>query len=151
MYKHYIKVNGKDANNNDIIVQSFTTGFQEPEETDICILDYSSQRHFNLSLPMSYNGTEIVEYVKPLADYKVDALNRYSVLSFTLRQSVCADYKLINSGLGVYEPTETTKIKTLIDDIRTEFYRIKTIIDNATDSSTIDSIVENFTAITGAY
>ena len=55
-YKHYIRL---DENN--LIIKSFSTAFEQPEENDILICE-TNQRHFNLDLYI-YPGVLKYKYI----------------------------------------------------------------------------------------
>jgi len=52
-YKHYIRLN-----ENDLIIKSFSTAFEQPQEGDILICE-SNERHFNMDL---YDDNMIPKY-----------------------------------------------------------------------------------------
>ncbi len=152
---YYIKVN---ENNEITSCIKATVGAYTPQEGDIQLDDSYGDENLLPPINQFNKGKEIFYYkfvdgqiVKKseeelfsLSDYKEEKLQYYSDLSFSKRQTLLPDYKLVNASLGIY-PTETTNsYKTLVENFRTEFYRIKSIIDEATDKTTIDSIVENY-------
>ena len=93
------------------------------------------------------NEFEVVDFVPiPLADYKVQQIENVNQMSFNLRNEFLPDYKLINAGIDVYEdesPGTKVKYKNTVKAFRTEFYRLKGLIESAKSNDEIDLIVTN--------
>lgn len=85
-----------------------------------------------------------IAYIKDPEQYKADKIEEYSRLAFQIRQGFLPDYKLVNANGGRYDETITANIWATIEAFRVEFYRVKAIIDGATDQATIKSIAENY-------
>lgn len=74
-------------------------------------------------------------------------ISEASQLSFDKRNEVLPDYKLINAGLGIYSETEKQNIVSKVQAYRNEYYRIKSLIDNATTLAECEAVVFGFDGI----
>lgn len=77
MYKHYVKL---DENN--FIIHGFSSAFQKPEESDICINE-SAGRHFNLIIRdahgrpfLKWDGTDIKNVDLPEPSVEKDEVEK---------------------------------------------------------------------------
>jgi len=94
--------------------------------------------------------------VPELADYKAQAINNMSSLSFTKREAFLPQYKLENAGLsfedaegnwtGIYDKATCVQYNNTVIAFRTEFYRLQTAINAATTLDEVDTAVasENY-------
>ncbi len=99
------------------------------------------------SLNEVLNLTLNVPYVATLEEVKASQINHFSNRAFELREIICPEYKLINASLGVYDATESANIKRIVEEFRTEFYRLKTLIESATTIQEIEMITDNYSGI----
>jgi hypothetical protein len=125
-------------------------GLVVPENVQFASLDIYNQTADLvgwIDRPTNQKIIETWELIKDnigLLQVKESLKSYYSNQSFELRNSICADYKLINAGLGVYDETINNKYKQLVIDFRNEFYRLSNLIDAATSKAELQSISPNF-------
>jgi len=96
------------------------------------------------SLNEVLNLTLNVPYVATLAEVKANKIQHFSNLSFEKRSIILPEYKLINAGLGIYSEIETANIKQIVVDFRTEFYRLKALIESAETVDEVNEITDNY-------
>jgi len=99
------------------------------------------------SLNEVLNLTLNVPYVASLEEVKASKIQHFSNLAFEKRSIILAEYKLINAGLGVYDETETATIRQIVIDFRTEFYRLKALVEGAGTIAEIELITDNYDEI----
>jgi hypothetical protein len=79
-----------------------------------------------------------------LTEYKKQTIEEYSMLSFTIRDTIIPEYKLVNSGLGIYDESQTAEIKSTIQAFRDEFQRLQSAVEQAATVQEILTIKENY-------
>ena len=111
---------------------------------------------FVLNIPLTPEEEEQMGLIKTLSDgsfsievsklqaHKNGMLEEYSQMSFGKRWEILKDYKLVNAAMDIYDASTKADYKATIEAFRAEYYRIKGIIDGASDIATIDAIVPNF-------
>lgn len=82
----------------------------------------------------------ISEGLKTLSEVKAERLTYWSDYSQEQRRKTYPDYKMWNAALDIYDANEKANIKKKCTDCRNEYYRIKAIIDAATNITQIDNI-----------
>jgi hypothetical protein len=86
-------------------------------------------------------NTESHEWEFDLQSCKIDAINYVSGMSFSLRQALLPEYKLMNASLGVYPENEKAAYLSLVLSFRNEFYRLKSLIESVSTAQEINAIV----------
>ena len=86
-------------------------------------------------------------YEPSLQELKEQKILEYSELAFEIRREYLADYKIDNAALGIYDATETSRIKMIITLFRNEFYRLKSLIEQAISIDELNSIEHNYNGI----
>ena len=86
-------------------------------------------------------------YVPTLDEVRANKINYFSQLAFDERAKILPEYKLINASLGVYDATETARIKAIVEAFRTEFYRLKALCENANTTNELELIEANYEII----
>jgi hypothetical protein len=86
-------------------------------------------------------------YVPSLEELKASKIEYFSQLAFDKRSEILPEYKLINASLGVYTNEETLQIKSIVESFRTEFYRLKALVESAINETELNSIVDNYDSI----
>ena len=86
-------------------------------------------------------------YEPTLQELKEQKISEYSELAFEIRRNYIADYKIDNAALGIYDATETSRIKMIITLFRNEFYRLKSLIEQAISIDELNSIEHNYEGI----
>ena len=82
---------------------------------------------------------------KPTLDeLKQQKIEYFSQLAFEDRAKVLPEYKLINASLGVYDATETARIKGIVEAFRTEFYRLEALCKQAKSVEELEGIEANY-------
>lgn len=83
--------------------------------------------------------------------YEMDSLklvenkiSYFSQLAFDERAKVLPEYKLINASLGVYDATETERIKGIVEAFRTEYYRLEALCKQAKSVEELELIQANY-------
>lgn len=117
MYKHFIRLN-----DNKEVIKAFSSAFEQPEESDICINEDTMERHFNLSLlqdgayKYKYDGKNLVVRTREEIDAvlqpqreKARILSRLAELDKVVPRSVEDLY----SGSGI-RPHES--VQKVIDE-----------------------------------
>ena len=99
------------------------------------------------SLNEVLNLTLNVPYIATIDEVKISQIQYFSNKAFELREIICPEYKLINASLGLYDETETANIKSIVTQFRTEFYRLKTLVEKATTIQEIEMITDNYNEI----
>ena len=80
-----------------------------------------------------------------LAEYKRRKLEEFSELSFALREEIVPGYKLVNCGLGLYDPETTQKIAAVVQAFREAYYDLKKQMEETEDSREIQAVFKNST------
>ena len=70
-------------------------------------------------------------------------IRKFSQLSFEKRTELLPEYKLLNVALGVYDTATKTAYKSTILAFRSEFYRVKGLLEQATTKAEIEQIIES--------
>jgi len=83
-------------------------------------------------------------YIPLLADLKEQRIEFYSQLAFEKRAEIVSDYKLTNASLGIYSEEETAQYKDIVMRFRTEFYRLKALVEACISIDELNNIVENY-------
>ena len=83
-------------------------------------------------------------YVPTLDELKQQKINYFSQLAFDERAKILPEYKLINASLGVYDATETARIKGIVEAFRTEYYRLEALCKQAKSVEELELIQENY-------
>jgi hypothetical protein len=86
-------------------------------------------------------------HIPNLAELKESKIEYFSQLAFDKRSEIIPDYKLINASLGIYDEIETASIKAITASFRTEFYRLKALVESANNENELNSIVDNYDSI----
>jgi hypothetical protein len=81
-----------------------------------------------------------IEFVKDPSTFKIKKIQELSEKSFSERQKILPDYKLLNAGIGIYTEEEIKSFNNTIQAFRDEFYRVKDLIENSTSKEEIDNI-----------
>lgn len=101
----------------------------------------------NCSLPEVLSLTLNTYYVPTLDDLKAQKIQYFSNLSFEKRALKLPEYKLVNTGLGIYSEQEAAEIKQTVIDFRTEFYRLKALVEAATTIEELNAITDNYESL----
>ena len=83
-------------------------------------------------------------YVPTLDELKQQKINYFSQLAFDERAKILPEYKLINASLGVYDATETARIKGIVEAFRTEYYRLEALCKQAKSVEELEVIEANY-------
>ena len=83
-------------------------------------------------------------YVPTLDEVRANKINYFSQLAFDERAKILPEYKLINASLGVYDATETARIKGIVEAFRTEFYRLEALCKQANSIEELNNIEANY-------
>ena len=76
---------------------------------------------------------------------KSDLIAKYSKTSFEKRNILIKDYQLINLAVGeLYDDFTIEEALATVQSFKTEYYRLKELVNNATSQHDIDNIVENW-------
>ena len=86
-------------------------------------------------------------YVPTLDELRVNKINYFSQLAFDERAKILPEYKLINASLGVYDATETARIKGIVEAFRTEYYRLEALCKQAKSVEELELIEANYEII----
>ena len=86
-------------------------------------------------------------YVPSLDELKQQRINYFSQLAFDERAKILPEYKLINASLGVYDATETARIKAIVEAFRTEYYRLEALCKQAKSVEELELIEANYEII----
>ena len=101
------------------------------------------------SLSEVLNLTLNPKYEPTLDELKASKINHFSTLAFDLREAILPEYKIMNAGLpDVYDPEEVLKIARVVTEFRTEFYRLKGLVEQATTVEELEAIEDNYHLIT---
>ena len=83
-------------------------------------------------------------YVPTLDEVRANKIQYFSQLAFDERAKVLPEYKLINASLGVYDATETARIKSIVEAFRTEYYRLEALCKQAKSVEELELIEANY-------
>ena len=83
-------------------------------------------------------------YVPSLDELKQQRIEYFSQLAFDERAKILPEYKLINASLGVYDATETERIKAIVEAYRTEYYRLEALCKQAKSVEELELIQANY-------
>ena len=83
-------------------------------------------------------------YVPTLDELKLQKIEYFSQLAFDERAKILPEYKLINASLGVYDATETARIKGIVEAFRTEYYRLEALCKQAKSVEELEAIEDNY-------
>ena len=83
-------------------------------------------------------------YVPSLDELKKQKIEYFSQLAFDERAKILPEYKLINASLGVYDDTETARIKAIVEAFRTEYYRLEALCKQAKSVEELELIQANY-------
>ena len=83
-------------------------------------------------------------YVPTLDELRANKINYFSQLAFDERANILPEYKLINASLGVYDATETARIKGIVEAFRTEYYRLEALCKQANTVEELEAIEDNY-------
>jgi hypothetical protein len=79
-----------------------------------------------------------------LDERKEERMREFSDLSFTMRNLLIPDYKLMNASLGVYtEQIKGSYLRT-VEAFRVEFYRLSGLVIAAVSVEEVDAIQQNY-------
>ena len=81
----------------------------------------------------------INDNVYSLDEVKTETIKQLSNDLLTKRSQLIPDYKIINSVLDLYTSDEKAEILSIVEKFRNEFYRMKALIEYATDVNDIDT------------
>ncbi len=85
-----------------------------------------------------------VPYQPTLAEAKLNKIVYFSELAFELRLQILPEYKLINASLGIYDEAETLAITTIVNEFRTEYYRLKALVEACSTVEEVGLIQANY-------
>ena len=83
-------------------------------------------------------------YVPTLDELRANKISYFSQLAFDERAKILPEYKLINASLGVYDATETARIKGIVEAFRTEYYRLEALCKQAKSIEELELIEANY-------
>ena len=83
-------------------------------------------------------------YEPTLEVLKSQRIDMFSRMAFDIRNTIYPDYKLINAGLGLYDQITTDKIILTTKAFRDEFYRLKSLVENASSKEELNSIQSQY-------
>ena len=83
-------------------------------------------------------------YVPTLDEVRANKISYFSQLAFDERAKILPEYKLINASLGVYDATETARIKAIVEAFRTEYYRLEALCKQAKTAEELEAIEANY-------
>ena len=83
-------------------------------------------------------------YVPTLDEVRANKISYFSQLAFDERAKILPEYKLINASLGVYDATETARIKGIVEAFRTEYYRLEALCKQAKSVEELELIEANY-------
>ena len=83
-------------------------------------------------------------YVPTLDEVRANKISYFSQLAFDERAKILPEYKLINASLGVYDATETARIKGIVEAFRTEYYRLEALCKQANSIEELNNIEANY-------
>lgn len=90
----------------------------------------------------SGNIPVLISNSEKLENLKNGYINKISLMSFNIRNSKLPEYRISNASIDVYDEATKTSYKNMILDFRTEFYRMKGLIEAAESESEIITIIE---------
>ena len=121
-----------------------TTLYSYPKLTDEQS-DFYELHRCSLQEVLNLKLNEI--YTPTLDEVRANKISYFSQLAFDERAKILPEYKLINASLGVYDATETARIKGIVEAFRTEFYRLKALCENANTTNELELIEANYEII----
>lgn len=83
-------------------------------------------------------------YELTLEQAKVQKLAILSQEAFNIRSTSLPEYKLVNAALGIYDAQTVASIQQTVIAFRDEFYRLKTLVDEAETIGDINAISHNY-------
>ncbi len=83
-------------------------------------------------------------YVPTLDELKQQKIEYFSQLAFDERAKILPEYKLINASLGVYDATETARIRAIAEAFRAEYYRLEALCKQAKTAEELEAIEANY-------
>ena len=83
-------------------------------------------------------------YVPTLDEVRANKISHFSQLAFDERAKILPEYKLINASLGVYDATETARIRAIVESFRTEYYRLEALCKQAKTVEELEVIEANY-------
>ena len=112
--------------------------FEQPNDWTSDLAVYNSETK-------TWHKYDDVRFELDEANYKKELKVKYSKQAFEERQKNIPDYRLQNLLLGiVYDDYTKEQALQLVEDYRTEYYRLASLIDNATSQTDIDNIEPNW-------
>lgn len=79
-----------------------------------------------------------------IEELRANKIKYFSQLAFDERAKILPEYKLINASLGVYDATETERIRLIVEHYRSEFYRLKSLCEQANSNEELELIEANY-------
>lgn len=104
-------------------IQKASAEFENQNDIDQWISENWNDSKYEISI--SNDG------ITPEKKHENELLIKLSEDSFKLREKLLPDYKLLNAVLGIYSNDDLAKFKKTCMDFRTEFYRVKALIELA--------------------
>lgn len=83
-------------------------------------------------------------YEPTLEVLKSQRIDTFSRMAFDIRNTIYPDYKLTNASLGLYDQITTNKIILTTKAFRDEFYRLKSLVENASSKEELNSIQSQY-------
>lgn len=83
-------------------------------------------------------------YIPTLDELKANKIEYFSQLAFDERAKILPEYKLINASLGIYDTTETERIRLIVERFRTEYYRLEALCNQANSNEELELIEANY-------
>jgi hypothetical protein len=96
---------------------------------------------YNATLDEILNAEKKAPVVPSLADYKAQKITEMSWLSLSIAERRYPEYKKINALFGLYTEQDVEEIKVYSEAMRSEFYRLKLLIEAAESKDAVDDIV----------
>ena len=118
-----------------------TTLYSYPKLTDEQS-DFYELHRCSLQEVLNLKLNEI--YTPTLDEVRANKISYFSQLAFDERAKILPEYKLINASLGVYDATETNRIKAIVEAFRTEYYRLEALCKQAKSVEELEGIEANY-------
>ena len=83
-------------------------------------------------------------YVPTLDEVRDSKIQYFSQLAFNERAKLLPEYMLVNASMGVYDATETARIKGIVETFRTEYYRLEALCKQAKSIEELEGIEDNY-------
>lgn len=79
-----------------------------------------------------------------IEELRANKIEYFSQLAFDERAKILPEYKLINASLGIYDTTETERIRLIVEKFRTEYYRLEALCKQANSQEELELIEANY-------